>query len=51
MMKTVKDATSVTDGTTWLEKVRDGDRQAAHSLLLQEQYVGEACNIHGAAIA
>lgn len=27
--------TVTADGTTWLEKVRDGDRQAAH-LLLQE---------------
>jgi hypothetical protein len=36
-----KDLLTKTEGSTWFEKVKDGDGRAAH-LLLREHYVGEA---------
>lgn len=36
-----KDLLTWTEGSTWFEKVKDGDGRAAH-LLLREHYVGEA---------
>lgn len=39
-----------TKGTTWFEKIKDGDGHAAH-LLLHEHYVGEAHDMRRAALA
>jgi hypothetical protein len=45
-----KDLLTKTDGSTWFEKVTDGEGRAAH-LLLREHYVGEAHDMRRAASA
>ena len=45
-----KDLLTKTEGSTWFEKVKDGDGRAAH-LLLREHYVGEAHDMRRAAAA